>query len=217
MRGVAQALDLLMPGRRGRIFVGYVVADDHPPSGPDNPSQLGGYAPGHRDVVEAETADRTVEARVGQIQGGRVANLEAHVAQTHRPGRPPPHVEHRLGQINAHHFVRAPGERPRDDPSSARHLEPTAPGLWGNQVDEGPEGLGGAHHRGSVKRLRLVGELVDDRVLVHRPMLWKRVLLAGLALTPLTVGPVASPRDRRSAPLCPGDASTARPARGFRH
>ena len=62
VRRVAQALDLLVPGRDGGILRGHVVGQDDGPGGPHDPGQLGDDAAGRGDVVQAEPGDRAVEA-----------------------------------------------------------------------------------------------------------------------------------------------------------
>ena len=146
-----------------------MVGQDDRPAGPHDPGQLVDDPAGQRDVVQAEAGDRAVEAAGLELEPGHVAKLKDRVVDP-LPGRLAARdLDHRRRHVDAAHLADPRGEPAGDEPRAAGSLEPPLAWSGGDQVEQAPERIGRPHHRGGIERLRLHGELVDDRLGLHTP------------------------------------------------
>ena len=210
VRGVAQALDLLVPGRRVAVLVGDVVADDHPAAGPHDPRHLLDHPLRSRDVVQAEAGD-------ARRRSSRPRSPSAVASPTENSTLPSPS---RAASSRACSIIAGVRSTPWTEPTRPASVRETAAGPQATssqraRVRRAPARPARPAPRPSAsprrgRRLGLVGELVADRLLVHAPTM----LEAWSHPERVRVRPGPSPRPPR--PTRPGRRPARPPSRRAR-
>ena len=168
MGGVAQALDLFVPGVRGRAGRTEVLARRDVAAHLCDAGHLRDDAARVRDVMQAEARHRAVERAFGERQRGGVRLYIADVAQAGGTGFPAAQCKHPGRDVTGHHLAHARCQAAGDQAGPAGDLQPALSGFGGEEVDKRLQGLVGGHGRTAIEGLGLVAELRQDRPSVRR-------------------------------------------------